>query len=408
SQGGGLGKSQGGGSTQGGSGGRTQGGGSSQGGGLGNLGKGGGQTQGGGSTTGRTTGGGSSQGGGLGNLGKGGGQSQGGGSTTGRTTGGGSSQGGGLGNLGKGGQTQGGGSSTGRITIGGNDSNRGNSGNQGTLGKVGGGRLGGGNYTGSNNQNIQGLGRGRGEDTGRFEVPNLNKGSIASQVNRQENTRPGDWNRGNNNNYGGYRNGYCQYDNRWNDSFFAYPYYSFTLNVGRCTVSPWYYYSNLPGYIMINRIIFVDNFRGCNWGSGDVYNWNSWNGNGSYGGSRYRDGLDEAILDLQRSFERQDRRSLDSLVGRNRVNVYLDGSYAYSLNSNDFYDLMMDNIYGTRTERYEISRVYKNRNGAEVRAKHHFIDAFGRSQCVIHTYQLEEYRGEYTITDFSSGTRSNW
>jgi hypothetical protein len=79
------------------------------------------------------------------------------------------------------------------------------------------------------------------------------------------------------------------------------------------------------------------------------------------------------------------------------------------LNSNDFYDLMMDNIYGTRTERYEITRVYKNRNGIEVRAKHHFEDAMGRLQCVNHTYQLEGgNRGGYTITDFSSGTRSNW
>ncbi|MEQ1823139.1 MAG: hypothetical protein ABL949_11560, partial [Fimbriimonadaceae bacterium] len=378
----------------------------SQGGSLGNLGKGGGQSQGGGSSSGRTQGGGSSQGGSsqggsLGNLGKGGGQSQGGGSSSGRTQGGGSSQGGGLGNLGRGNDRN-------------NDTswNRNNSnGNQGSLGKVGSGRLGGGNYSGSNNQNAQGLGRGRGEETGRFEVPNLNKGSIAGQVNRQESTRPGDWNRGNNNNYGygGFRSGYCQYDNRWNDSYFAYPYYSFNLNPDRCTVSPWYYYSNLPGYVLLSRIIFINDFRGCNWGSGDLYNWNNWNGNGSYGGSRYRDEVDETILDIQRSFERQDRRALDRLIGRNRVNVYLDGSYAYSLNSNDFYDLMMDNIYGTRTERYEISRVYKNRNGIEVRAKHHFEDAFGRLQCVNHTYQLEEGgRGGYTITDFSSGTRSNW
>lgn len=401
SSGGGLGKSQGGGSSSGGraTGGNTQGGGSSSGGSSqGGLGKGRGN-QGGGSTTGgNTQGGGSSSGGGLG-------RSQGGGSSSGgRTTGSGSSSGGGLG------RSQGGGSNGGGGFGDRTDQNR----NNGQLGRVGdvpdrtnsigrvqNGRLGQSNYNSNNSL-------GRTGDGFRIEQPrlNLNKGSLQIQVQRSETIRT------NRNNYDGYNNGwrdgYYSYSNNWRDDYFCYPHYTFNPWGNNCSVSPWYYYGHLPGYISSSRIFWFQNVS-CNWGIGTIYSWDrnrGWDNGYNSGYDRRNSELDDAVYDLVNAFERGDSRALGRLIPRHgRVNIYMDSMYTYTLDSDDFYDMMQDNIQSTRTTRYSIDRVRTTRDEAQVSATHEFLDPWGRRQCVYHNYRFEQDRYGYVITDFRSSYR---
>ncbi len=370
---GGLGKSQGGGTSGGSSSGRGQGGGS---------GSGGGSSSGGGLGKGRDQGGGSSSGG---SSSGGYGRSQGGGS---------SSSGGGLG------RSQGGGSSSG-----GNSRSQGDGG----LGRVNDERLNRTNSIGKGSDQgrsgASGYGsnnnRGRGDGTFRIESPqlNLNKGSLSSQVFRSETVRVNSrW-----------RDGYYGYNDNWRDDNFFYPHYVFSpWGQNRdCTVSPWYYYPSLPGYIWSSRIHYYSN-TSCDWGIGTIYQWNRRNDN--YGWNSYdrRDsGLDEALDDIVNLFERGDRRALNRLVPRRgRVNIYMDSQYCYSLDADDFYDLLLDNVQSTRTSRYSIDRVTTYRDTAQVSASHEYTDPWGRRQCVYHNYRLESDRYGYVITDFlTSGRR---
>ncbi len=445
------GRGSGGGQTTGGSSsglGRGTGGGQSSGGGALDRGRGsGGQTTGGGPDRGRGSGGGQSSGG-LGDLGKG--RGQGSGSSSGGV-GSGSQTSGGLGNLGKGrgsegsqtgglgrsndrGNDRGTGQTGGGLGNLGRDRNQGgnggpdrttNTGPRGTNnGQIGGllqrgngtgsttrGRLGGGGGYGEGNNNINRGNNDRnnngGGNTGRFQVPNLNKGSIANQVLRQDHTRVNNgWNDRHSN---GWRTGYSQYDNGWRDSYFNYPYYAFTPFNNQCTISPWYYYSNMPAYISVTRIIYVNNYQSCRWGYGEQYNFSGYN-SGGFGNNRgYTNNasLDDAIYDIKDVFERGDKRALDRMVPRSgRVAIYNDGQYSYSLGADDFYDLILDNVYGTETTKYDVYQAFRNGNTAQIYARHYFRDAFGNTQTVMHTYGLTMQGRDYVITDFSTGYRT--
>lgn len=348
-------------------------------------------------TGGGTTGGGGglgnqgNQGGGLGNKGQG-------------------NQGGGLGNQGSGGGSRGNTGNSGGGTLG----NQGNRGNQGSSSNSGLGNKG----QGTSGGNLGNLGnaQGRGNDRGRLGDTNygssnnrndrfdireapinlLNKGSIASQVLRTEQVRV-------NTNI---RQGYHSYHNNWRDDYFYYPHYSFTPYGNNCSFSPWYYYPHLPGYVSITRIFYVGNLS-WNWNNGQNYNWNRNNRSGwGYDYDRYdRNAIDESLWDLVNAFERRDRRAMGRLIPRRgRINIYMDDRYAYSLEADDFYDLMLDNIETTRTVRYEIERVRTYRGEAQVTARHDYVDPWGRRTSVYHNYRLEEDRNGYLITDF----RTSW
>ena len=83
----------------------------------------------------------------------------------------------------------------------------------------------------------------------------------------------------------------------------------------------------------------------------------------------------------------------------------MDSRYCYSIGADDYYDLMVDNIYGTRTARYEILSVRSSRNDAQVAARHDYIDAWGRRCTVFHHYRFQRDRGDFYITDFLVSNR---
>jgi len=206
------------------------------------------------------------------------------------------------------------------------------------------------------------------------------------------------------------RIGYVHYDSRWRDDDFIYAFYEFRPIPGRCTVSPWYYYPHLPGYIRVGRVILVqpvvsiyftsDRFYDYPWRDATPYVWSRpiWVSDRYHGGE-----LDWALDDLVSIFERRDRRALDRLVPRyGRVGIWIDEDYAYSLGPDDFYDMFLDNAFGTRTRRYDILDVRRWRDQVRVLARHDYEDPWGRSDTVYHTYRLERQDGRYVIVDFGT------
>ena len=206
------------------------------------------------------------------------------------------------------------------------------------------------------------------------------------------------------------RIGYVHYDSRWRDDDFIYAFYEFRPIPSRCTVSPWYYYPHLPGYIRVGRVILVqpvvsiyftsDRFYYYPWRDATPYVWSR----PIWVSDRYHSGeLDWALDDLVSIFERRDRRALDRLVPRyGRVGIWIDEDYAYSLGPDDFYDMLLDNAFGTRTRRYDILDVRRWRDQVRVLARHDYEDPWGRSDTVYHTYRLERQDGRYVIVDFGT------
>lgn len=193
-----------------------------------------------------------------------------------------------------------------------------------------------------------------------------------------------------------WREGYDHYDRGWNDSYWRYNYYRFNPYEGDCVVSPWYYYRHLPAYLIISRIIYIDYqpwyFRG------DPYRWQRI----GYGNASYTQ-LDYAVEDIVQAFEQGDRRSLARVIPRaGRINIAVDGQYAYSVGSDDFYDMMLDLTQSTRTTQYRILDVRRYRNEAQVSAEHVYTDPYGQRETMFHTYRLEQDRGGYVIRDFGS------
>lgn len=377
------------------------------------------------------------QSGGMMGKGKGGGSGSGGGSQSGGgSRGGGGSQGGGSNNSGPGSRSQqGGGSNNSGDNGSGSRSNRNRNNNSNNSG-------------GQNNFDRGQLLNKKPSQSGRVEYNSQNNGftSRNSQAPRFNiETIPGNFNRNDMlnrvirqdritfawpgcNGWNDWRVGYWQYDQRWNDNFFWYPNYVFNPFGQNCVISPWYYYPTLPGYIGWNRInnwgcqpsVFVGvtyNWNNNGWNNGWNSGWNNgggwnnnnggWNNGGGNWDNRDRwNSLDDTLDDLQAGFLDGDRRAIGRLIPRRgSVNIFIEGRYGYSLNTEDFYDLVMDNIQTTRTNRYEIERVWRNNDGARVVARHEFVDPSGRRQTVWHSWVFGLDRRDLVVREFSVANR---
>ena len=218
-----------------------------------------------------------------------------------------------------------------------------------------------------------------------------------------------DFSRNNNNLFSnGWRNGYCHYDNNWNDSYFWYPHYCFSPfdNVA-IVISPWYSYSFLPGYLSCDHV-YVHNYRGYwGWNSGVVYVYD----NRDYGYDRYsrNQEVDYSVDDLREGFERRDFRALDRLVPNyGQIAVYRDGRYDYSIDSRDFSDLLNDLSSNANTNRYRILETRLGRNSARISAEHEYIDQWGNRQRVYHSIYLENEDGRMVIREFGPSNHRVW
>ncbi|MBI1757204.1 MAG: hypothetical protein HYR64_08880 [Fimbriimonas ginsengisoli] len=201
---------------------------------------------------------------------------------------------------------------------------------------------------------------------------------------------------------GGFRVGYVQSDPFFRDSFFCYPFYAFSPWQGQCVASPWWYYSQLPGYINCDRIII-----GSPVSYGPSY-YTSWR-RPLYSAYSYNGSINYAVDEIERAFTNRDTRSLDILCPRSgSVAILQDGTYAYSVDAPDFYDMMRDAVLDTDTTGYRVVDVRRYRNGSlKVSAEHDIIDAWGNNQRVYHQFRLDLENGDYVIREFgASSSRS--
>ncbi len=209
-----------------------------------------------------------------------------------------------------------------------------------------------------------------------------------------------------------YRVGYYAYDPLWLDSQFSYNGYVFDPFQVDCYYSPLYFYSCLPGYLPAPEVVIVSPEDLPTQLSGTEYTWNrpqdpSQPGSGSDGNPNANPVLDSALFELTKAFETQDEAALSDLVGRKEnVNIYIDGRYAYSLSSDNYFDLMRDAVRIVKTTRYEILDVQYYRNEAKVLARHTYEDPWGKPEVVYHTYRLLLDNKRSRVTEFgTSDTR---
>ncbi len=252
------------------------------------------------------------------------------------------------------------------------------------------GRRGGTNYGGSVSNKNRGDNRGERELLSKPPV-DIFRGGLEHQVRREDTVRYA--NRG-------WRTGYYHYRRDWCDDNFWFNWYVFDPFRANCYVSPWYYYPHLPGYVNYRCVSVVSISLAPFYGT--VYNW--------YRPTRWDDDawrnysdLDYALEDITRAFERFDRRALRRLIPyRDRVAIFVDGRYNYSMTGEDFEEFMIDAIEGTQTDRYDITRVERKGREAEVTARHDYIDSYGRRATVYHWYRLEWENGKYVIRRFGT------
>lgn len=210
----------------------------------------------------------------------------------------------------------------------------------------------------------------------------------------------------------GYRNGYYHYNRGWRDDNFYFPYYTFNPWNSVCVVSPFYSYAFVPGYIGYNSVTVINTYQSpWYWQNGVVYNWDQGYRNGTYFNNDRREdrAARDAVDDLRDGFERGEPRTLSRLVGRSgQVAILRDGRYDYSVNVDEFDDLLRDLATNSRTQSYRVidSRVY--RDSIRLVAQHDYIDPWGQGQTVYHHILLSPERGDYVIREFGTSPSRYW
>jgi hypothetical protein len=224
------------------------------------------------------------------------------------------------------------------------------------------------------------------------------------------------WQVGPINNYHWLRHGYCRPGNFWADWFFGYAYYVFDPIPWQCVFSPYYYYYCVPGYLPYRRVwctnyrviyIIIDpiDWRYC--GNGYGYGFYSSSYGSNYDDSGNYSNLDKALSDLTDAFKYGDPTKLDRLVPRGGdVEVFIDGDYSYTVNSDEYYDITSDLIQGVHTTDFRITKVNALKNGGYfVVARHDYLDAWDNPQTNWLTFTIEESANWYAITQ--AGTNRN-
>lgn len=219
-----------------------------------------------------------------------------------------------------------------------------------------------------------------------------NRGSLPYQVRRSEEYRVG------------LRVGYYHYDPWWQPYHYGYPYYVFVPTPYDCFFSPYYYYWTCPPYIHSRRIVVVtprvfviisDPIRWVYCGYDTRYSY----GYGSNFGYASYSSVDRAVSRLVDAFRRSDTRSLDELVPRGTtVDIYLEGDYAYSLSSDDYYDMTADMLQSVYTRNFVVERVQRTDDGdIWVVARHEFVDAWNSTERTWLGFLLERRGDRYVI-----------
>ena len=193
-----------------------------------------------------------------------------------------------------------------------------------------------------------------------------------------------------------FRSGYYHPHRDWVDSRFVFGFYVFDYAPATCAFSPFYYYPNVPGYVSLSKVEFGD---GASFHFDRRYSWND------------RDRLDRdtenAVYDLLDSVDRQDTRALGRLVPSGYwVDVDPRIGRAYSIRSDDFFDLVTDMAKATETKDYHVIEVRTGRDCAQAVYEHDFNDAWGHEIRSYHRVTFDYVDNGYRIAKFETSRRN--
>lgn len=239
----------------------------------------------------------------------------------------------------------------------------------------------------------RGTGRGPGDRVGRG-----GRGGEARDRWRNDwNRHRGDWK----------RHGDWKHNNRWhwNNSlwwggFFWYPWFTFGLGYGYwgfndcgafCTYSPFYYYG-YP-YVYAPRVVVQEV---------PVYTYTTVPGyatDGYYLSQGAYAGLNAALEDIRTAFiNNQPDLLLRHTNANTQIQIFLDGSYAYSISGSDYQQMVRDAVSNIQTSSLTFDSVQQRSDGAyTATGTHVFTDIQGNQKTVEVSFTLARSGNNWII-----------
>lgn len=213
----------------------------------------------------------------------------------------------------------------------------------------------------------------------------------------------------------GFRVGYYQYQPSFHDNWFFYGNYCYAPTYVGSVCSPWYYYCELPPYFYSPTVIVIGDYphRHHHYGRrayeytylttyGGYDNYDNYNSYDNY--DRNPNSIDGSLNSIVSGFEHRSFRSLNYLVPHNgNVAIFMDHEYRYSINSDDFYDMLRDAVENVDTKSYHILSVNTfDDDSVRLEARHETVDPWGNRTNVYNTILLERENDGYVIREFGT------
>jgi len=96
----------------------------------------------------------------------------------------------------------------------------------------------------------------------------------------------------------------------------------------------------------------------------------------------------------------------DHLQQYGKIRIYFQGRYAYSINGEDYYQMVQDAFSTLETERFDLGRMRaRSRDEIFISARHEFVDPDGGSRTVQLGYTLRRSNGTWYIVAVDSSSR---
>jgi hypothetical protein len=205
-------------------------------------------------------------------------------------------------------------------------------------------------------------------------------------------------------NVDGWRHGYWHYDPWWCDRFWYWDYYCYVPVPRYTTPSVYYYYGCLPGYVWYWRVVWVSYpvvvyvERPISW----VYV-----RSGYYLERPTYSSMDRAISDIVDAWRYADPGLIERHVRPgDRVAIFLDGEYSYSMEGYDYAAITRDAVLNVRTKSFSVDRVaHRSNDMVVVYATHTFVNLDDYYETVYVAYTLERCGHEWYITEAGSSHR---
>lgn len=120
-----------------------------------------------------------------------------------------------------------------------------------------------------------------------------------------------------------------------------------------------------------------------------------------------RSSFDAALFDIRAAWLRDDPELLLRHVRKDvRIDVLLDGDYSYSTSGEDYREMTLDAIAGTKTIDFELDSIRSRGNDRVIAyGRHTFISRNGARNTVYVSCLLERIEGDWVITEVGSSPK---